>query len=281
MPMKVGIYTNLYRDNDCKVTKSVSELLKAHSIEVVYHENLKGLFDGEFFNLQGKNKPDILVSIGGDGTILGLVEFCQTNLVPIIGINKGTMGFLTEIAPNAINELVDLIIGEHMVERRKLIKVTLGDKSFFALNEIVVYRNNNAKMITLDLKIRDQLVDRYACDGFIVCTPTGSTAYSLSAGGPVVGPGAEVHILTPINSHSLHSRPIVVNNNEIIKISLKKFSMESAIIADGNNVMTAKVGDVIEITRADKYVDFIRKPGYNFYSNLLEKLNILGTTDSD
>lgn len=279
--MKVGIYTNLYKDADLSVTKKVSKLLNENSIEIIYHEKLKKNFKGNYFKLKGGEKPDVIVSIGGDGTILGLVDYCQTNHVPIIGINKGTKGFLNEIAPENLDELIALLLSDHTVDRRELIKVSVGDKTFYALNEIVIYRNNDAKMITLDIKIREQLVDRYACDGFIVCTPTGSTAYSLSAGGPVVSPGAAVHILTPINSHSLHSRPIVVNNNEIIKIYLKKYSMDSMIIADGNNVLTAKVGDTIEISGTDKYLDFIRKPGYNFYSNLLEKLNILGTTDSD
>ncbi len=280
--MKVGIYTNLYKDSDLSVTAKVADLLKSNSIDILYHEKLHENFCGNFFRLECGVKPDVIISIGGDGTILGLVDYCRINKVPIIGINKGTKGFLNEIAPSALDdELIELLLGEHTLDRRELIKVTVNDKSFYALNEIVIYRNNDAKMITLDIKIREQLVDRYACDGFIVCTPTGSTAYSLSAGGPVVSPNASVHILTPINSHSLHSRPIVVNNNEIIKVYLKKFSMDSMIIVDGNNVMTAKVGDTIEISRAEKYLDFIRKPGYNFYSNLLEKLNILGTTDSD
>ena len=263
--MKVGIYTNIYKDTNLTVKRNVSELLKSKAIDIIFRERLKNECRGPFFSLNEGEKPDIIVSIGGDGTILGLIEYCQINNVPIIGINKGTKGFLNEISPANLEELSDIILGEHTCDRRELVKVTVAGQSFYALNEIVIYRNNDAKMITLDIRIRDKLVDRYSCDGFIVCTPTGSTAYSLSAGGPVVSPSSQVHVLTPINSHSLHSRPIVVDNNEIVKIYLKEFSKDSMIIADGNHVFTAKVGDVIEISRAEKYIEFIRKPNYNFY----------------
>ena len=152
-----------------------------------------------------------------------------------------------------------------------------GEKEYFALNDIVLNKEFNSKLMLLDLYINGEIVDRYYCDGFIVSTPTGSTAYSLSAGGAIISPRAKAFALTPINSHSLHSRPIVVNDDEIV--SLKALKEEPFnLIADGEVVKDAYIGEVT-IKKADKQATFIRLVHHNFYNKLLKKLNKWSVVD--
>lgn len=275
--MKVGIYANLNKSQAVEVTSRLIDCLNKNGVEYCIHESLKGTFEGEVFSHE-KINCDLMFTLGGDGTILRIAKHCAQKDIPILGINIGTVGFLTEIEPNEIDSAVESIIkNEYTLENRSMISYYDGEKEYFALNDIVLNKEFNSKLMLLDLYINGEIVDRYYCDGFIVSTPTGSTAYSLSAGGAIISPRAKAFALTPINSHSLHSRPIVVNDDEIV--SLKALKEEPFnLIADGEVVKDAYIGEVT-IKKADKQATFIRLVHHNFYNKLLKKLNKWSVVD--
>ena len=275
--MKVGIYANLNKSQAIEVTSRLIDCLSKNGVEYCIHESLKDNFDGEVFSQEYFN-CDLMFTLGGDGTILRIAKHCAQKNIPILGINIGTVGFLTEIEPDEIDKAVEYIIkNEYTLENRSMISCCDGENEYFALNDIVLNREFNAKLMLLDLYINGEIVDRYYCDGFIVSTPTGSTAYSLSAGGGIISPRAKALALTPINSHTLHSRPIVVNDDEII--TLKPLKEESFnLIADGEVVKDAYIGEVT-IKKADKQATFIRLVHHNFYNKLLKKLNKWSVVD--
>ena len=275
--MKVGIYANLNKSQAIEVTSHLIDCLNKNGVEYCIHESLKGTFEGEVFSHE-KINCDLMFTLGGDGTILRIAKHCAQKDIPILGINIGTVGFLTEIEPNEIDSAVESIIkNEYTLENRSMISYYDGEKEYFALNDIVLNKEFNSKLMLLDLYINGEIVDRYYCDGFIVSTPTGSTAYSLSAGGAIIAPRAKAFALTPINSHSLHSRPIVVNDDEIV--SLKALKEEPFnLIADGEVVKDAYIGEVT-IKKADKQSTFIRLVHHNFYNKLLKKLNKWSVVD--
>ncbi len=277
--MKVGIYTNQYKDSDLSVTRALVGLLKSENIDFAVDVSLSKFFDGikmyhDFSSL------DMLITVGGDGTILNVARRCIDHNVPILGVNKGTVGFMNEIELSDLSKIVDIIKrGEYKMDKRALLCVEYGDKVYFVLNEAIVYRSDT-KMITVDVKIEEQLVDRYACDGFIVCTPTGSTAYSLSAGGPIISPSANAMCLTAINSHSLHTRPVVISGDEEVTISVVKAYENAMLIVDGEQMTKLEMNKKLRFYKSDKYLEFVRLKDSNFYSKLLSKLNIWGLTES-
>ncbi len=275
--MKVGIYANLNKSQAIEVTSHLIDCLNKNGVEYCIHESLKGTFEGEVFSHE-KINCDLMFTLGGDGTILRIAKHCAQKDIPILGINIGTVGFLTEIEPNEIDSAVESIIkNEYTLDNRSMISYYDGEKEYFALNDIVLNKEFNSKLMLLYLYINGEIVDRYYCDGFIVSTPTGSTAYSLSAGGGIISPRAKALALTPINSHSLHSRPIVVNDDEIV--SLKALKEEPFnLIADGEVVKDAYIGEVT-IKKADKQSTFIRLVHHNFYNKLLKKLNKWSVVD--
>lgn len=275
--MKVGIYTNLKKAQARGVTEQLIDCLKLHGVDYYLYKSFEGKIEGKYFTFENLDF-DIMFALGGDGTILKLAKHCAKKDIPIFGINIGTVGFLTEIEPEQISTLVPKVLdGEYNIEHRSMISYKDGNDEFTALNDIVLNREYNSKLMLLDLYINGEIVDRYYCDGFIVSTPTGSTAYSLSAGGAILSPHAQALALTPINSHSLHSRPIVVNDDE--KITLKVLKKEPFnLIADGDVVMDKYVGEVT-IEKSKKSATFIRLDHHNFYNKLLKKLNKWSVAD--
>lgn len=279
--MAVGLYTNLYKDNDLSVTKSVISILE--SVEIEYyidpllseHYPEKKAYDDEIFA-----KLEMLITVGGDGTILAVGRRCAENKVPILGVNKGTVGFMAEVETQNIEQLISIIKhGEYDIDERALLCAEHNGQVFYALNEAIVYRSDT-KMIMVDVFIQDQLVDKYACDGFIVCTPTGSTAYSLSAGGNIMSPKVRAIGLTPINSHSLHTRPIIVSDQEIVDIRVRRAYEDTVLIIDGVEETKIALNEDVRFYKSDMTLCFIRLKSSNFYSALLSKLNIWGQTDN-
>lgn len=218
------------------------------------------------------NRYDYIVSIGGDGTILGIAEECALSDTPILGINMGSVGFLTEVELSGVeNALKKLLARDFLLERRALIEATLGEKRFHALNDIVL-RSCDLHVVRMQVAVNGEVLDRFACDGYIASTPTGSTAYSLSAGGSVIGPNTPVIALTPVNAHTLRTRPIVVGSFEDIVLT-DCGDTPVSIYADGKEVGVLEAGGEIKITGWDRSVLFVRFGKQSFYSRLLHKLN--------
>lgn len=281
--MNVGLYTNIYKDKDLVVTRKLLESLRSEGILCYGYDNLSEELECEgYFTDDDDIELDMLLAIGGDGTILSIAKWCAVHKIPVLGINLGKVGFLTEAEPENFADLAsDIACGRYTVEERTMLCGQLGGKRVHALNEIVIARRNVSKMIMLKVDIDGAPVDKHYCDGFIVCTPTGSTAYSLSAGGPAISPTSRVFSLTPINSHSLHARPIIIGDNETIGITLVARADDAMVIADGKNICALPEKETMHIFKAQKKALFVRLKGSSFYERLLRKLNTWSITPGE
>lgn len=278
--MTVGIYTNIYKDNGLEITKNLIQQLNSSNVDFYLYENLANFFPLEkTFNELGKTLFDCIITIGGDGTILRIAKWCAKKSFPMLGINMGKVGFLTEVEKGNLGNLIaEIGRKNYQIESRALLCANFDGNIFYALNEFVVSRSNHGKMIIVEVFIGNQMVDSYYCDGYIVSTPTGSTAYSLSAGGPVISPRAKALALTPINSHSLHSRPIIISDDETVEVRLSKNTAEASVIVDGVECGIIKSGEKLSVKKAELSVQFIRFKDNNFFSKLLDKLNTWSVT---
>ncbi len=256
--MRIAVYSNPNKDKGGTVAAAALETAAKLGIDAEKYSH-----DGRY---------DFILSIGGDGTILGIAERCARTETPILGVNMGTIGFLTETEPSAIETaLKRLTAREYYLERRALIDAQIGDKHYYALNDVVM-KSASGRMIGMEVRVNDELIDRFTCDGYIACTPTGSTAYSLSAGGSVIGPNTPVIALTPINPHTLRTRPIVVGSFERIHMTDLGAS-DATVFVDGERADTVCAGQGVYVSGWDKSALFVRFDKKSFYSRLLDKLN--------
>ncbi len=266
--MKVLVYTNKAKDSSYKYTKILFDLLLKNGIEGVTLEDSQ---------LKNKINADALFVVGGDGTILDLTEFSSTNNIPVIGINAGKVGFLTEFETSEIEEAVNLFKESQLKsDSRIIISAQYKDKIFYALNDVVVQRvyteERGVHITNLDVSIEDNKMDRISGDGVIVCTPTGSTAYSLSASGAILTPDINAFSITPICAHSLHHRPVIYSADNVCKIHMLKGSLAGLFI-DGNFIGMLDDDDVLSISKSQNPIVFLRRKDSDFFDTLLKKLN--------
>jgi len=276
--MKIGIFTNTQKDKDLSVTKRLAGQLAANGFEVLYYgESAEPLGEADaFFSDQN---PGIMLTLGGDGTILRIASFCAEREIPILGLNLGTIGFLTCLESIDFDGLSGLIKNRsYKTEPCVMLSVQFRGEEALALNEAVIERHS-CKLMSVDVRVNGEFVDNFYCDGYIVSTPTGSTAYSLSAGGPIISPCSDVLALTPVNPHTLHSRPIVVCGNDVITVTPFGETEKCNIIVDGNIVGSIAKGENVQIRKYRNPVLFIKAGGESFFSRLLNKLNIWSVTE--
>jgi NAD+ kinase len=241
--------------------------------------NDNGSFQVAQFERASDITPDCdrILVFGGDGTVLEAVKKSADYVIPILGVNVGNLGFLSEFEQTAASSTIIRTLKSGKIFDRMLMRAGVGDKTWISLNDIVL-KSKSTRPVHLDLCIDGQYVDSYHSDGIIVSTPTGSTAYSLSAGGPVLYPSVDAIVINPICPHTLHSRPLVINSESKIEISLCK-NGAADIIVDGNPAGALDDGDCkITVEKADKSAKFVTQGNNNFYKKLLDKMNIWGTT---
>lgn len=264
--MKILIYVNKEKDSDGAWLNKTVKMLGENNIE--YVEIARDDFSKSF-------SADALFVLGGDGTILDLSEFSHNNNVPIIGINAGKLGFLTEFERFETLEAIKLLLSSELKEDPRLnINVLVNGKNYTALNDVVVqrtYDNSRGSVISVSVEIDGNKVDKVVGDGVIVCTPTGSTAYSLSAGGVILAPGISAFAFTPIAAHSLTQRPIIFSSDHKCKITLLS-GEKASIIVDGKLISTLNCGEYIEITKSNKTTVFLRREQSNFFNTLTGKM---------
>lgn len=264
--MNVGIFVNDTHDS----SSCLNKIYSFFNNEGIYYKNV--------LNIDDLSEIDILLVLGGDGTILMFSEACAKQGIKLLGVNFGHLGFLTEFENEKLLDALNAIkIGNYNIQSRTLLNIEFNNKSFIALNDVVVQRCTNgeefANTISIQAEIDGSLVDNYKSDGLIISTPTGSTAYSLSAGGSVLSPDINAFIMTPICAHSLHSRPIVYNDNSVLKLHyLSKNRLN--VIVDGKCVGEIKYGETLIATKSKFSLDFITVGECDFYNKLLMKLNI-------
>lgn len=268
--MKIGIYTNHNKDNNHLITSKLTKICENLGVDTVIYDDESG--DREKFS-RLISTSDVLVVLGGDGTILRVSKVASQVKLPILGINLGRLGFLTEVENGdlevAIKALVD---GNYTVEERGMLCVEFLDKKFLSLNEAMVGRSTH-KIVNTELYINDKFFHSYHADGLIVSTPTGSTAYSLSAGGPVLSPSLDAMVVTTVCPHSLYNRPIVIPSTSSVLMRVAKGSPKSVLMVDGEYKTEMKEGDKVKIYSSELKARFIRIKEYNFFARLEEKLN--------
>ena len=278
--MKIGLYTNLTRDNGAVITRAVYKLLDENGFEVYLSSDLISVdFDKKdivfYSNEELAKKSDFIVVLGGDGTILRIAKECARFDTPIYAVNTGHKGFLSEINKNELDKIVsDIQAGDYVLDKRKFLKVKLSTENteYYALNEVVVAQALASRIMKAEISINGTMVDKYSSDGIIVATPTGSTAYSLSAGGPIVAPDVDCFIISPICAHSLHSRPMIVSNTNTVKVTIIDALPGANINIDGQNISKLTKGTFIEVSDSDLSVSFVRRKSFNFYEKLLAKM---------
>ena len=280
--MKFGIYCNNFTDQNMEIARTLMVIFDQRSYSFTLFEDLKNALSistGNTFNIDENVKldVDILITIGGDGTILNTMPLIVGSNIPILGINTGRLGFLTSITVAEIDEILDEIAANvHQVETRSLLQMNssrnIGDRFNIALNEISVLKKDSSSMITIHAELDGSFLNTYWADGLIISTPTGSTAYSLSCGGPLVSPGSGNFIVTPIAPHNLNVRPLVVPDTSEIKLKFETRSSDLLVALDSN---TEIIPDDIEITikKAVHRIGLLRMKKYSYLETLRHKMN--------
>lgn len=284
--MKVALFGKVYTSIQKQYLQLlIDELIERNSEIVIYEPYFKAI-DGEvnfsekisFFNVHDDiNKDiDILFSVGGDGTLLDTVSFVRDSGIPILGINLGRLGFLSSVSKDEIVYAVNSIHnGDYRIEKRALLQLCepkgiFGDVNY-ALNDLTIYRNNTTALIVVHVFVDDVLLNSYWGDGLIVSTPTGSTAYSLSVGGPIVTPGSKNFIIAPIASHNLTVRPIIIQDSSIIKIKIEGREEKYLMTLDSRHSAITKEDEII-IKRCKFSVNLVQMKNKDFFSTIRDKL---------
>jgi len=217
---------------------------------------------------------DFIVLIGGDGTFLSAAREAVKQGIPMAGYNLGTLGFLTELKKeNLERSLKDIVQGKVKASQRKMLEIDFGGETNVALNDVVVSKGNIARMVKLLIEINGSHVTEMKADGLIISTPTGSTAYSLSAGGPVLTPKVNALVITPICPHSLTFRPLVIPDDSQIRVTLISQSEEVYVTIDGQKVIPMNMGDILDVTICPQKLEMIENKKMNYFKLLNEKLN--------
>lgn len=278
----IGIVPNWKKKDDVEVmvARIVSfcreNNLLAYLAESEEHQNQEGVEVLPLHDFVGK--ADVVIVLGGDGTILRVArQFSGTNL-PILGVNLGQMGFLAEVEPPMLETALKMLIeGNYKVRHRMMLsaRVYRDDRpvaEYTALNDIVISKGPFSRIIYLDTYVNDKHLESYPSDGIIVATPTGSTGYSLSAGGPIVNPALDVMIITPICPHLLHHRSVIVSSSERVSIRTWTRQAEVILTVDGQVGFTLQDDDIVQVTRAPLTTPLIQLQGSDFYTLLHRKL---------
>lgn len=259
--MKVALYYRSLDEESERYVEQLERLLRELEIAVV-----------RVMERKADERVDYLLSIGGDGTLLSAVHFIGDRRIPIVGVNFGHLGFLTTAGREDIESLVeDLVDGNFTIEERTLLCARFGKESQYALNEVALHRTERLSLLQTDLFVDGRYVTTYAGDGLIVATPTGSTAYSLSCGGPILTPDSGCFVITPIAAHSLTLRPIIVSDTSKITLISKQVGSRSMLSLDSATAFV-EGGEPIQIERAGYKIPLVRLNKHNFFTALHEKL---------
>ena len=268
------IYTNLHKDSKLTVTNRIRNYLIAHAKQCV-------LWDGETAEEEMKD-ADCMIVLGGDGTMLQAARDVQKWNLPLIGVNLGTLGYMTEIELSALEESLDLLMnGQFEVESRMMLSGKVegrqGTEEDLALNDIVISRSGSLQIIKFNILVNGQFLNNYSADGVIITTPTGSTGYNLSAGGPIVEPKARLIMITPICPHTLNQRSIILSPEDVIEIEISE-GREGCVQTveanfDGNHVVPMHTGERIKIVQSEKTTDIIQLNKVSFLEVLHKKLS--------
>jgi NAD+ kinase len=279
----VGLLGRNQKGDLADVLTEVLDILAARSIPVLLDSELDCKVAGHGAVLASREEigaqADLVIVVGGDGSLLSAARTLARFGTPVLGVNRGRLGFLTDIMPDELAEKIPAVLdGKYESEHRSLLhaEVRRNDEAVAiadALNDVVVNSGTSAQMIEYELYIDDVFVYRQRADGLIVSTPTGSTAYSLSGGGPIMHPTLDAMVLVPMFPHALSSRPIVIDGNARIRMDiLERNHIDPPVTCDGHIKLTAEPGDSVHICKKDAGLTLLHPLGHNFYASCRDKL---------
>lgn len=278
--MRIGIIGKTQKKEALDITKELSQWLQKRGIEVYVDKDLgRGItYATSVSRTELPELVDVILVFGGDGTFLGVARLVCKYGIPILGINLGGLGFLTEITLDELYPMMEYILsGKYEVERREMLYAAIHRKAdrvgdYVVLNDVVVNKGAVARIIDLAIYINGSHVTTFKADGIILSTPTGSTAYSLSAGGPIVYPTLPLTIITPICPHTLTDRPLVVSNETTVRVKVLTDTPDIYLTLDGQVGVNLRMGDIIEVRKADTSVKLIKSPFRDYFTILKTKL---------
>lgn len=280
--MKIAIVVNLSKEKAIPCAKEVSILMLGKNADVYMLSDCTPHFKGiqiTYFNtieLLFEN-CDMAITVGGDGTIIHAAKYAAKYEVPLIGVNVGRLGFAADVEPEEISKLSRLISGDYLTEKRFLLDVEVVkggiSKNYLAVNDAVIARGQFSKIIDLHLSLNGEEISKYRADGLLFSTPTGSTAYSLSAGGPILAPQMECILLTPVCPHSLFSRSVLFSGDSTLSVKVKIPNDCSCILTiDGEKNVDILADDMVIIKKSELQLQFVSLHKRNFYNLLNQKL---------
>ncbi|MDR7209209.1 NAD kinase [Flavobacterium piscis] len=286
--MKVAIYGQYYQNSTEPIIKDIFLFFNTNNVEMVIEENfLKMLYEKELVKKEYKtfsssnsldNSFEMLISIGGDGTILRAATFVRNSGVPILGINAGRLGFLAMVQKENIDSFLQFVIDKnYTTSERTLLSLTCDpaneaiEELNFAMNEVTVSRKDTTSMITVETYLNNEYLNSYWADGLIISTPTGSTGYSLSCGGPILTPDVKSLVITPIAPHNLNARPLVITDDTEIKLRVSGRENQYLISLD-SRISSVKNESVLTIKKTDFKIKMVEIPGETFLKTLRNKL---------
>ena len=282
--MKFALFGNTFQAKKSSHAQTLFDILQSHGAEIIidrefYHfltSDLRlkirpeGLIDNNHFS------ADMAISIGGDGTFLKAASRVGDKNIPILGINTGRLGFLADISPNEMEETFDEIFNDkYSTEERSVLALNIKDKkeekTIFALNEIAILKRDSSSMISIHTAINGQPLTTYQADGLIIATPTGSTAYSLSVGGPIIVPQSKTISLTPVAPHSLNIRPLVICDDFEVDLHVESRSHNYLVSVDGRSE-SCKESCHLQIRKASHTVKVVKRHNHSFFDTIRAKL---------
>lgn len=281
--VKIGIVGNTQKSDVFRVILEFVGLLKNYSIEACFSQDLKIYFNNTekynyIENAQMGDECDFVVTFGGDGTMLSTIKDIGKSNTPILGVNMGGLGFLAEIVLEDMNAAIEALVnGDYSLTERMMLEGTVHTidhiETKYALNDFVVDKGSSARLLYIETNVDDTLLNNYRADGVIVSTPTGSTAYSLSAGGPILVPNMQAIVVTPICPHSLTVRPIVLSDKSVLKLCISPEQAPAQLHFDGRGKRNLQPGEWVEIRKADFTVKWVSIGKHDFYEIIRTKLN--------
>ena len=283
--MKFALFGNTYQAKKSVHAERLFQLLRQHNAELCICRDfynflakdmrMEDIPNTELFD-DGRFQADMVISLGGDGTFLKAASRVAGKQIPILGINTGRLGFLADISPEEMEETFDEIYeGRYRTEERSVLQLKCDDPRLarepYALNEIAVLKRDSSSMISIRATVGGSLLTTYQADGLIIATPTGSTAYSLSVGGPIIAPDSKTIALTPVAPHSLNMRPIVICDDREITLDVESRSHNFLVAIDGRSE-SCKETTRLTICKAPHSVRVVKRSGHRFFDTLRNKM---------
>lgn len=283
--MRFAIIGNTYQASKASCAEKLCQLLAAHGAEVCVEKDFYHFLTHTLHLQLGSGierfehsdfRADIAISLGGDGTFLRAASLVGAKNIPILGINTGRLGFLSDILPEGMEDMIDEIYSNHYkVEDRSVLQMTASPEPSdiypYALNEVAVMKHDSSSMITIRTYINNVFLNTYQADGLIIATPTGSTGYSLSVGGPIIAPSSKTMTITPIAPHSLNCRPFVIRDDWEVALEVESRSHNFLVSIDGRSTSCSE-STKIRISLAPYTIKIVKRFDHHFFETLREKM---------